>query len=139
MSEKGDRQDKMIALLAEILKWIKVTSIPQVKKLLLDMLPSDDEKIAYHYSDGRGSRAVAKFVSVNYSTVAKWWKTWVRGGIAKTMSVRRGERAKRIFSLEDFGIEIPSPVTARTERENIHAIIEEGSVLEQTLGRKEDG
>ena len=62
--ENKDKQDRMIELLEEMLKWMKVTSIPQVKKLLLDILPSDREKIAYHFSDGgRGSQEVAKFAA----------------------------------------------------------------------------
>lgn len=104
---KKDKQDRMIEMLEEMLKWTKVTSIPQVKELLLDILPSDEEKIAYYYSDGRGSQEVAKLAGVTHTTVTNWWKIWARGGIAEIMSVKGGVRAKRLFSLEDFGIEVP--------------------------------
>jgi len=106
--EKIDKQDRMIELLEEMLRWMKVTNIPQVKKLLLDILPSDKERIAYHYSDGRDSREVGTVAGVHFSTVARWWRTWVKVGIAESLSTKGGgERAKRIFSLEDFGIEVP--------------------------------
>jgi hypothetical protein len=105
--EKKDKQDRMIELLEEMLRWMKVTSIPQVKKLLLDTLPSDKEKIAYHYSDGRDSRAVSTVAGVHFTTIARWWRTWTRVGIAESVRAKGGDRARRSFLLEDFGIEVP--------------------------------
>lgn len=110
-----DNQD-IIEILKEILKWIKVTCIPQVKKLLLELLPSDEEKLAYQYSDGRTSQEVSRLAGVSYITVTRWWKTWIRTGIAEAISVKGGERARRIFSLEDFGIEVPSPKSISLEK-----------------------
>jgi transposase-like protein len=106
-NEKGDKEDKMIEILEEMLRWTRVTSIPQVKQLLLETLPSAKEKTAYHYSDGRDSRAISRATGVPFSTVARWWKRWIRAGIAEPVGAKRGDRAKRVFSLEDFGIEIP--------------------------------
>jgi transposase-like protein len=117
--EKKDKQDNMIEILKGILKWIKVTSIPSVKKLLEDMLPSDEEKIAYHYSDGRGSQEVSKFAGVSFGTITRWWKTWMRAGIAEPVGARGGERARRIFSLEDFGIEVPEPKETKLEKKEV--------------------
>jgi len=122
---KKDKQDIMIEILGEMLKWLKVTSIPQVKKLLLDILSSDKEKIAYHYSDGRDSRAVAKLAGIHFSTVATWWKRWERAGIAEPIGAKRGERARRIFSLEDFGIEVPATKEAEPLEKEVK--VSEGS------------
>ncbi|MCX8178198.1 MAG: hypothetical protein N3F10_07940, partial [Candidatus Bathyarchaeota archaeon] len=108
--------DVMIEILTEILKWIKVTSIPQVKKLLLELLPSDEEKLAYQYSDGRTSQEVSQLASVSYITITRWWKNWIRAGVAEPISVKGGERAKRIFSLDEFGIEIPLPKGVGVEK-----------------------
>jgi hypothetical protein len=102
-----DKQSEVIEILIEMLKWIKVTSIPHVKKLLMELLPSDEEKVAYHYSDGRASQEVSRLAGVSYVTITKWWKTWIRAGIAEAISVKGGERAKRVFSLDDFCIEVP--------------------------------
>lgn len=107
--EQKDKQDRMIELLEELVNWTKVTNIPQVKKLLLDLLPSNEHKIAYHNSNGDSSREVAEVAGASHTDVARWWKIWVRAGIAEPLSVQRGERAKRVFSLEDFGIEMPQP------------------------------
>lgn len=110
--ENTDKQDKVVEVLEEILKWIKVTSIPQVKQLLLETLPSNKEKVAYYYSDGQDSRAVSRASGVPFTTVARWWKKWIRTGIAEPVGAKRGDRAKRLFSLEDFGIDVPIPEAA---------------------------
>lgn len=103
------KEDRMTELLEELVKWTKVTSIPKVKELLLDILESPEEMIAYQSSDGdKGGREVANQANVSQPTVAKWWKKWIKAGIAEPVSVRRGERAMRIFSLDDFGIEVSS-------------------------------
>lgn len=117
-TEKKDKQDRMIEILEETLKWTRVTSIPQVKRLFLDILPSDKEKIAYHFSDGAHSgKDVAAVAGVATGTVSNWWKVWVKSGIAESVSVKGGERARRMFSLEDFGIQVPeSKPTAHEEK-----------------------
>ena len=104
------REDRTVELLEELVKWTRVTSIPQVKKLLLEILASPEEKVAYQSSDGRVSKKVAKEADVSYATVTLWWKKWVKAGIAEPISARGGQRAKRVFSLDDFGIEVPKIV-----------------------------
>jgi hypothetical protein len=103
-----NKEDKMIELLEELVKWTKAVSIPKVKELLLSILESPEEMVAYQLSDGeKGGREVAERANVSQPTVAKWWKKWIVSGIAEPISVQRGERARRIFSLDDFGIEVP--------------------------------
>ena len=109
----------MVEVLEEILRWIKVTSIPRVKQLLLDTLPSDKEKVAYYYSDGQDSRAISTASGVPFTTVTRWWKRWIRAGIAEAVGAKRGDRAKRIFSLEDFGIEVPLTEGVATENKTL--------------------
>lgn len=100
------KEDRMIELLEELVKWTRVTSIPHVKKLLLEILTSPEERIAYQSSNGEGSKEVAKLANMSHVTVTSWWKKWVKAGIAEPLSVKGGKRAKRVFSLEDFGIEV---------------------------------
>lgn len=114
--KKVSEKDRTIELLEELVKWTKVTSIPRVRDLLLEILRSPEERIAYHSSDGeKTSREVGRISNVSHMTVANWWKTWIRAGIAESVSVRGGERAKRIFSLDDFGIEVPPIRKTRKE------------------------
>lgn len=109
----------MIGLFEEMLKWIKVTSIPQVKRLLLDILPNDETKAAYQFSNGEHTRQeVATFAGVATGTISNWWKLWIRSGIAESVSVRGGgDRARRLFSLDDFGIAVPPVLEAKQLKE----------------------
>jgi len=104
------KEDRMVELFEELVRWTRVTSIPQVKKLLEEILPSPEEKVAYESSDGKSSQEVAKLANISYATVTVWWKKWIKAGIAEAISAKGGQRAKRIFSLTDFGIEIPELV-----------------------------
>jgi hypothetical protein len=104
-----EEQHEVVLLLREILKWTKVINLPQTKKLLLELLPTPKQKMAYRLSDGRGSKQVSAAVGVSYSTVTVWWKSWIRSGIAESVRAKGGERARKVFDLEDFGISIASP------------------------------
>ena len=102
------KEDKVVTLLKELVKWIKVTSIPHVKRLLLEIVPSPEEKIAYQSSDGKKTvKQVAKQANVSVGSISGWWKKWIKAGIAEAVSVKGGKRARRVFSLVDFGIEVP--------------------------------
>lgn len=94
-------KDRMIELLEELVKWTKITSIPKVKELLLEILTSPEEKIVYHSSDGEKTiRELAKLVNTGKDTIAKWWKKWMKAGIAEPISVKGGgKRARRLFHL----------------------------------------
>lgn len=102
------QKQREIELLEELVKWIRVTSISQVKKILEDNLETPNEKITYQASDGVTSQGkIADLANVNQSRISEWGKVWIRNGIAKAVSAKGGQRAVRLFSLEDFGIEVP--------------------------------
>jgi hypothetical protein len=103
----SSNKDRTIELLEELIKWTKVTSIPHVKKLLEEILTSPEEKVAYESSDGKPSQEIAALANVSFPTVTIWWKKWIKAGLAEPISSRGGQRAKRLFSLTDFGIEVP--------------------------------
>jgi len=106
-AEEGNAQDRTVKLLEELVKWTKFSSMPGVRKTLLDILKDDERKLVYQLSDGKGSVEIAKMSGVGASTIPEWWKTWNKAGITEAIPVKGGERAKRIFSLEDFGIDVP--------------------------------
>lgn len=105
--ETVDRQDKVIELLEEILKWTRFQGVQNLKAVLLDNLRSDKEKVAYQFSDGRSSAEVSKVSGVTGMTVTNYWRRWFTLGIAQPSPKYKG-RFERAFSLEDLGIEIPS-------------------------------
>jgi len=111
-----EKQDKMIGLLEEILKWTKFEGMQRVKAVLLETLMKDSEKIAYHYSDGRGSLEISKIAGVSDFAIRSYWKKWATIGLAHPSSKFKG-RYERLFSLEDLGIEVPMIKALLTEKE----------------------
>lgn len=103
-----DNQDKIVKLLEELIFWIKEMASPQIKQRLDKTLDTSEQKIAYDISDGiKTTREVGKFVKVSHVTIGNWWKSWINEGIAEAIPVKGGgSRAKKKFSLENFGIEI---------------------------------
>ncbi len=100
--------DEQTALLKEILKWIKFTGMKEVKTVLVDTLNTEQKRLIYHLSDGgQPSSEIGKSVGVSEMTVRRAWATWARQGIVESTKVRGGDRYKKSFDLEDFGIEIP--------------------------------
>jgi hypothetical protein len=93
-------------LLRELLRWTKVSSIPHVKSLLESTLRTAEQRLAYEHSVGITLLEVAKISGASKSSVANWWNSWTKLGIAEMKSVQGGTRAIRSFSLEDFGIDV---------------------------------
>lgn len=95
-------------ILKEILKWIKFTAAKEIRNVLLVTLDSEQRRQIYNLSDGnRSSMEIAKLVGTSDTTIRRYWASWVRQGIVESLRVRGGERYKKSFELEDFGIEVP--------------------------------
>lgn len=103
MSEGNSEQ-----ILKEILKWIKFAGMKDVKAVLISELQTDEEKIVYQNSDGKnGTVELGKLAGMSNFTVHDRWASWAKMGLGESIPVRGGERFKRSFDLEDFGIKIP--------------------------------
>lgn len=98
-------------LLKEILKWIKISGIKEVKSLLESLLANDSKKLIYYLSDGtKGTQEIAKIVGgLSHQTVANYWKEWEKSGLGESVSAMGGSRFKRSFDLEDFGMKVQIP------------------------------
>ena len=105
--------DRIEELLTEILKWIKFAGAKEVRQILASALDTDQKRLIYHLSDGdKGSVEIANIVKANIAktsdtTVRRYWESWARVGIVDPLKVRGGERYKKSFELEDFGIRVP--------------------------------
>jgi hypothetical protein len=111
-----EKQDRMIDLLEEILKWARFKGMQRVKAVLHETLKKDSEKIAYSYSDGRGSLEISKLAGVSDFAVRSYWKKWATMGLVQQSSKFKG-RYERLFSLEDLGIEVPTIKQISSENE----------------------
>lgn len=115
MNQQSSEQTE---ILREILKWIRFTGAKEVKNVLLATLDTEQKRLIYHLSDGnRASMEIAKAAGTSDTTVRRYWASWIRQGIVESLRVRGGERYKKSFELEDFGIEIPQPKVATKPRE----------------------
>ena len=101
-----EKLDRIIVLLEEILKWTKFEGNQRVKEILLDELDTDTKKIVYELSDGRSSPEIAKEVDVTDKTIREWWKRWGKRMLTE-VHPNHPKRFRKVFSLGDFGIEIP--------------------------------
>ncbi|MFW9889520.1 MAG: hypothetical protein ACFFER_15135, partial [Candidatus Thorarchaeota archaeon] len=64
------------------------------------------------------------------TAIERRWKSWIGLGIAKPISVQRGIRAKSLFSLSDFGLELP--VLLNANQNNDQTQMEEMSNEQRT-------
>ncbi|RLA83548.1 MAG: hypothetical protein DRG31_06045 [Deltaproteobacteria bacterium] len=99
--------ENIVKLLEEILRWTRFQGWRNVKDVLTEMLTDDLSKLIYHYSDGRSSREVAQRVPVSHVTVLRYWRKWARVGVVEPIKVSGRTRYRKMFELEDFGIEMP--------------------------------
>lgn len=134
MAEKEavDKQDKVIELLEEILRWTRLQGVQNARTVLVDALKTDILKTAYQLSDGRSSTEVGKTCGVSHMTVTNYWRQWFTLGIAQPSKKYKG-RFERAFSLEDLGIEIPSmqvgaKVKAKKEPKPEEIVSKEGEI-----------
>jgi transposase len=109
--------NEQITLLKEIAKWLRFSGMKEVKSVLASALDNDQKKLVYHLSDGNnGSVEVAQQSGVSDSTVRSYWKQWSKVGIVEAMKVRRGDRYKKAFDLEDFGMDVPQTTPAQQKQ-----------------------
>lgn len=103
-----NKDEQIVGILQEILKWIKFSGIDEVRTVLMRTLDTEQKRLVYHLSDGKhGSVGIGKAANVSNSTVARYWASWARLGLMEPIRVRGGLRFKKSFELEDFGLTVP--------------------------------
>jgi hypothetical protein len=98
-----------VKLLREILKWTKFAGMNQLQSVLETTLNTPQKRSAYQLSDGEnGVVRIAELSKVGSTfKVQSLWKEWRGKGLGDTVAVKGGDRFKRAFDIEDFGIEVP--------------------------------
>jgi hypothetical protein len=81
-----------------------------IKKNLETVLDTDEKKLAYHLSDGRGTAEILNQVKMSSKTIPKLWRIWHGLGWGVQKDVPGGKRFVRVFSLDELGIELPKIV-----------------------------
>jgi hypothetical protein len=102
------QNEEQIELLKEILKWIKFAGMKGVKDQLEVTLETDQKKSVYQLSDGtKTGTDINKITGASTGAISGYWRKWARLGLGEKIAVKGGDRFKRAFDLEDFGIEMP--------------------------------
>ena len=82
--------------------------------MLTSVLNEPQKLLAYHLSDGtRSTVDIAKGADIATGTIANYWQAWQRQGLGESVPVKGGDRFKRSFDLQEFGIDIPSLAEVR--------------------------
>ncbi len=111
LSKQSMSQEKIETLLQELVKWVKVTSHSQVGKILSEQVQSQGQKITFKNSDGKKTtKELSELSGMDPADISRDWKKWTRAGIAEQISAQGGSRGKSLFSLEDFGIDVPKTI-----------------------------
>lgn len=104
----GINSNRSEELLAEILKWTKFMGADKVRGVLTSALDMPQKLSIYHLSDGNLSAlAIAGLAKTSDRTVRRHWESWARLGIVGSIKVSGGDRYKKSFNIEDFGISPP--------------------------------
>lgn len=94
-------------LLEELVRWTKASAYAQVRETLLRALDSPNKLRVYALTDGkRTTRQIGRESGVNIRYVSEYWQAWEAIGILERVPGTRARR-RAVFSLEDFGIEVP--------------------------------
>ncbi|MBU7036699.1 MAG: hypothetical protein HXS52_02115 [Theionarchaea archaeon] len=127
MKEEVESSRKLLEVLEEILKWTKFQGMQNVKVILESELDDISKKLIYELSDGRSSPEIAKIAGVASKTVRNHWKKWCAMGIMEIHPDYK-KRYRKVFSLEEVGIQPPETESAEKKNEEI---VEEVDVNEQ--------
>jgi len=132
----NSQDSEQTRLLAEILKWIKFAGMKEVKEVLNSVLDTDQKKLVYQLSDGsKGTIEIGKAAGIaSTATISRYWKSWLKLGLGENVSVKGGERFRRAFDLEDFGIEVSHPKEVKQEKESAEAPAKPSEVKPDSKG-----
>ena len=103
--------DETKEILKEILKWQRLQGIEILRKKIREENLFEDKKhiSVYYFSDGNNSlRAIQRISGVHFTVVQSLWKKWVDAGIAEPTEKYGGGRCKRLFELNELGLELPA-------------------------------
>ena len=104
----SETDQKILETLKDIRKWVRFSGWNNVKDVLTETLDEPEKVVVYSLTDGDTSiRDIRDQTGASFGAIQSWWKSWAKVGIVETFEYGRGTRARALFVLEEFGIEIP--------------------------------
>lgn len=106
-------------LLQKLVTYTKLANYASIRNRLIAILDSDDKKRVFEATDGKSRvRDIQSATGVNKAMVSNWWNEWQKEGIVEECKEARGRRRK-LLSLSDFGIEVPTGKKQRVKRQEM--------------------
>lgn len=103
------RLDEIKLIFNEIRNWYKIAYDDKVKPLLETILDAPKKIAVYHLSNGENTtRIISKETGAGTGSVSRWWNEWIDRGIAIPIPKGAGFRAKKMFNLENYEIDVPN-------------------------------
>jgi hypothetical protein len=112
---------RIIKVLEEILMWTKVGMYPTVERMLQSQFKSarPEERLAFELLDGTRSQKDVVAISkksipeakISPAALSAWVAKWEKLGLVR----KNGNMVTRLFSLRDFGIDVPQAIELATE------------------------
>lgn len=103
--------DRVVALLEELVTWSRFTARDSLTALLREVLADPKHAAAYDLTDGTHTqKEVGDAIGLSQPTVSALWQKWRRLGILQ----ENGGRSKHLASLSDLGLELPSVASAKS-------------------------
>ncbi len=100
-----DTLERLVEIQREMLRWIKFTSVPQLRQTLNTVLSTDLDKRIYEMTDGElTTRSIGTSLKTSKTTVSTKWAKWAQLGIVERLSTGQ---CRRLCSLGEVGIEVP--------------------------------
>jgi transposase len=136
LPEEKELPTDSVKILCELLRWSRFENFPKLRKILLDNLKTDQEKLVYELTNGENSRPdVAKQTGIPDSTVRNWWEKWYNLGILEPSGKRKG-RPQKIVPLDDMGIEVPKIPLKKLEVKEEKVTETDSKPTEETVTQK---
>ncbi|MBA7600118.1 hypothetical protein ES703_07165 [subsurface metagenome] len=120
LTSEEDKKDRIIQILEEIARWTRLQGRQLAKRILESVLNDEKKRLIYHLSDGRSSPEIAKIAKVDPSTVRDYWKIWTAEGFVEIHPEYK-RRCRKVFSLEELGLEPPEVLTEKLMSEQQEA------------------
>ncbi|HUT80695.1 MAG TPA: hypothetical protein VMZ29_05770 [Candidatus Bathyarchaeia archaeon] len=87
---------------------LKIISRKEIKDLILELITNNDELLLYHESDGEKTcDQLNEITGISTGKISLCWDKWEKNRILEKIAQSRGGRGKKLFNLEELGIEIP--------------------------------
>lgn len=90
-----------IEILIEILKWERLGGIQTLRKLIPELIDTEEKRILFEMTDGKnGIKEVQSKINISSGKISLLWNLWYSNGLLE----KEGQKFKKIISLKEIGL-----------------------------------